>query len=379
MNPDFYNQSALVLDNGTFFLGTSIGSESEAFGEICFNTGMTGYQETITDPSYTSQIIVFTFPHVGNVGCNDQDLESITKTGTSGIILRETPTSDSNWRASQTLDSFLKTKSIAGISGIDTRKLTSEIRKKNISHCAIIKILTPNCIKIAHEKLKSMSDTGELANLASCKTPYTFYHDNKNTKTIVVIDYGCKENILRHLQNRNCNVVVAPYNATFEDISKYAPNGILLSNGPGDPRQTLQFTKNTILSILQNQIPLFGICLGHQLLALSLNLSVTKIPQGHRGINHPVKNYTTGTVEITPQNHGFAVMESNIPSHIQITHRSLFDNVIEGIAVKPDSQITIEGKTITIKYATSVQYHPESSSGPHDSEYLFDQFIANLN
>ena len=376
--------AVIIFDNKTYLLGTAFGSEiSETSGELCFNTAMTGYQEILTDPSYAKQAIVFSFPHIGNVGCNVEDNETTTKTTASCAIFREYPTNPSNFRAEESLETFMKRKGILAICNVDTRQIIQDIRLGKISRCIISRNI--HDIENLLKKIEKTSSTKSL-NLAkegSCESYYKYCEGkleqgSKKIKKIAVIDYGTKENILKILKDNNCEVHVFPWNVKFEEIASINPDGVLLSNGPGDPTATLPFIQNTILKILQNNIPLFGICLGNQLLGLVLGCKVEKLEQGHRGTNHPVLNYQTKKVEITTQNHGFAIVEENIPPFVEITHRSLFDGIIEGISLKSGQKITINGKEFTTGYAKSVQYHPESSGGPHDSLYLFHEFLSQI-
>ena len=372
--------AVIVFNNGTYLLGTAFGADvQEVSGELCFNTAMTGYQEILTDPSYSKQVITFSFPHIGNVGCNIQDDESTTKPTAQAAIFREYPTNPSNFRAEESLETFMKRKGILSICNLDTRQIIQDIRLGNISRCIISRNV--NDIASLLKKINEVPSTKNL-NLAkdgSCQKAYKYCEStNGVSKKVAVIDYGTKENILRIIQNAGMEVHVFPWNVKFEEIASINPNGVLLSNGPGDPRSTLPHTKATLVEILKNKIPLFGICLGHQLLALTLKCEVEKLEQGHRGTNHPVFNYDSKKVEITTQNHGFAVLEENIPSFVEITHRSLFDGIIEGIALKSGEEVTIDGVKFTSGYASSVQYHPESSGGPHDSFYLFEEFLSHI-
>lgn len=368
--------AVIVFENGTFLNGTAFGANiSEVYGELCFNTAMSGYQEILTDPSYAKQVVVFSFPHIGNTGCNTDDNETNVKPVASGAVFREYPTNPSNFRSEETFESFLQKKNILAICNIDTRDIVQNIRSGVISRCIISRDI--NNIPELLEKIKKVPSTKglNLAEEGSCKTHYKYCD---GTHKVAVIDYGTKENILRILKNAGMEVHIFPFNTKFEDIMAIKPSGVLLSNGPGDPVATLPYTKETIIKILEAQIPLFGICLGHQLLALTLGCNVEKLEQGHRGVNHPVFNYSTKKVEITTQNHGFAVLENNIPSFVEITHRSLFDGIIEGIRLKHNQNIVLDEIKINGGFASSVQYHPESSGGPHDSMYLFDEFIAKV-
>lgn len=372
-----YN-GVLALDDGTFYLG-KMPFEGKAAGELCFNTSMTGYQEAITDPSYIEQIITFTFPYIGNVGFNSEDTECGKKPSAKGIIIRNSITMDSSFRSEGNLIHFLKNKNIPVISNIDTRSLTHKIRAKKVSNCIISNIEKHRDIAELLKEVKSLPSMSgrELAHIST--TPYIYeYFKGTNQKTIAVIDYGIKENILRILSSYGFKIVVFPFNVTFKDISSVNPNGVFLSNGPGDPTETLKYTAFTLREIAKARIPLFGICLGHQLLAGLLGGNLVKLPQGHRGINHPVINLQTGQIEITPQNHGFACSEENMPSYMKITHRSLFDDIIEGIKIVEGAVVTALGETFTAGKIFAVQYHPEACAGPRDSKYLFDEFISYL-
>lgn len=351
----------IVFDDKTHLVGTAFGADTEKTqGELCFNTATTGYQEILTDPSYAKQIITFSFPHIGNVGCNKEDNETTTKEICSGAIFREYPTNPSNFRSEESFESFMKSRNLLAICNIDTRSIIEKIRTGKISKCIISRNV--NDLENLLNEISKVPSTKsiDLASESSIKKAYKYCD---GTHKVAVIDYGTKENILRILKNEGMEVHVFPANVSFDEINSIKPDGVLLSNGPGDPVSTLPKTKKTIENILDNKIPLFGICLGHQLLCLTAGCTVEKLEQGHRGTNHPVFNYQTKKVEITTQNHGFACVEKNIPKNVEITHRSLFDGIIEGIKVN--------GKG----FASSVQYHPESSGGPHDSMYLFKEFI----
>jgi carbamoyl-phosphate synthase small subunit len=380
INNSTKTDAILILPDGTVFKGFGIGKKNQVFGEICFNTSITGYQEILSDPSYCGQIITFTFPHIGNVGTNDDDLESQAPKA-SGLIVRESITSPSNYRSSGNLNDWLIKNNLTGISGIDTRKLTKIIREKGAKNIAIIyqDSISESDIKKVREKLNEVPDLNgvELAKKASVGKSYPWgkeaswnpkenIYDQSSQKKyrVVAVDYGAKLNILRCLTAIGCEVFVVPANATIDDILKHKPDGVFLSNGPGDPFETGKYAIPTINSIIEKNIPLFGICLGHQLLALACGAKTSKMHQGHRGANHPVQDLRTKKVEITSQNHGFCVDEKSLPDCLEVTHISLFDKTIEGIKVKD-------------KKAFSVQYHPESSPGPIDSFYLFEEF-ANL-
>lgn len=368
--------AVLCFTDGSFFLGKGIGKKGEAIGEVCFNTAITGYQEILTDPSYAGQIITFTFPHIGNVGCNIDDDEA-QKIFSNGLIVRENITLDSNFRSEISLNSWLVKNNLTGICGVDTRAITRRIRKEGAGN-VIISFLEEgeevDINKLA-EKIKDLPTLKgtELCSKVSTKEAYDW-----KTKTIplaevekekfthgykvVVMDFGVKENILNCLADHGFNLTILPAQSSFDEIMKYEPDGIFLSNGPGDPDATSKYAVPVIKEILEKKIPTFGICMGHQLLSTAAGLKTIKMFQGHRGANHPVKNLQNGVVEITSQNHGFCVSDKEIPSNVEITHISLFDKTIEGIRLK-DAPVF------------SVQHHPESSPGPHDSRYLFKQFI----
>jgi len=368
--------AALVLADGTVFYGKGIGAEGITTGEICFNTGMTGYQEVLTDPSYAGQIINFTFPHIGNVGCNPEDIEA-KKPAARGLIVREPITNPSNFRSTQHLNDWLKDNNITGISDVDTRAITRHIRTRGAQNVAIAHVARGEKIDIdaLKEELRTMpSMTGlELAASVTTLSKYEWnqgrwklgqgYPEFKNAKRhVVAIDYGEKFNILRSLASYGCKVTVVPGSTTAKDILSLKPDGVFLSNGPGDPAATGQYAIPVLRSLLDEGIPIFGICLGHQLLGLALGAQTEKMHQGHRGANHPVKDLQTGKVEITSQNHGFVVTQNGLPDDVEITHLSLFDGTVEGLRHKT-------------KPAFCVQYHPESSPGPHDSRYLFERFM----
>ncbi len=375
-----YKKAILILDNGYVFYGYNYGSNKLGIGEICFNTSMTGYQEIITDPSYSKQIINFTFPHVGNIGTNVTDLEA-KKSFASGIVTRQLPTNSSNWRSTMEFNDWLVYHNLPAIAGIDTRFLTKIIRKYDSTNALISppikneKDLTHlKTILTEHPSMKGL----ELSHEITTKNKYNWKEglhrllikiDNKPKKiseqlTIVAIDFGIKNNILRCLYEQNFNVIVLPQSTNLENILKYRPSGVFLSNGPGDPQATNKNVIKMIKNLTKIKIPIFGICIGHQLLALSLGAKTIKMRQGHRGANHPVKNYQNNSVEITSQNHGFEVEKETLPENLKITHKSLFDNSIEGIK---HSSLPI----------FSVQFHPEASPGPTDTSYLFKEFYMN--
>ncbi len=369
----------LVLDNKIVFKGIGLGYEGTATGEVCFNTSLTGYQEIISDPSYAGQIINFTFPHIGNVGINNEDLES-DKIWTRGAIFNSEITSPSNYRALKNLDEWLKKNKIIGLTGLDTRSLTNFIRDKGAPKGTISnnKKGKFNIKKLINNSIKWPGLDGlDLAKEVSTKKTYSwkgfktwrketgYKKSTKKIFRIVAIDYGIKKNILRYFSDYNCDVKVVSCKSTAEEISKLKPDGIFLSNGPGDPAATGKYAIKTIQKLIKEDYPIFGICLGHQILALALNAKTKKMKLGHRGANHPVKNLLNNKVEITSQNHGFEVIEQSLSKNLQITHKSLFDNSIEGIRLKS-------------RPVFSVQYHPEANPGPQDSQYLFKSFIQEI-
>ncbi|MBI1327453.1 MAG: glutamine-hydrolyzing carbamoyl-phosphate synthase small subunit [Alphaproteobacteria bacterium] len=366
----------IVLADGSIFYGKGFGAITEKVGEICFNTSLTGYQEILTDPSYASQIITFTFPHIGNTGTNLEDIETINPYAL-GLITRELPTEPSNWRNRTTFPNWLIQNNIVGIAGIDTRALTKRIRDIGAPNGVIAHNPT-GAFDINSLKEKAAAWPGlngmDLAKDVSCTQTYSWdettwtiesgYGKNEKPRAhVVAIDYGAKRNILRCLANTGVKVTVVPASASANDIMAHKPDGIFLSNGPGDPAATGQYAVPVIQEILKKNLPVFGICLGHQLLALSLGAQTTKMKLGHRGANHPVKDLQTGKVEITSQNHGFHVLPDTLPKDAEVTHVSLFDGTNEGFKLK--------GKPVF-----SVQYHPEASPGPHDSHYLFERFVG---
>ena len=369
----------LVLENKTLFKGIGIGYQGTATGEVCFNTSLTGYQEIISDPSYAGQIINFTFPHIGNVGTNKEDHES-DKIWTKGVIFNSEITSPSNYRSLANLDLWLKKNKIVGITGLDTRSLTNFIRDKGAPKGTIIfskngkfNIRKLTNITIKWSGLKNL----DLAEKVTTKKNYTwsgfktwkketgYLVNKKKLLHVVAIDYGIKKNILRYFSDFSCKVTIVSCKTNAKEILKLKPNGIFLSNGPGDPAATGKYAVLIIKELIKNNLPIFGICLGHQILALTLGAKTKKMKLGHRGANHPVKNFIKDNVEITSQNHGFEIIKETLPKNIEVTHKSLFDDCIEGIRLKN-------------KPIFSVQYHPESNPGPQDSVYLFKEFINNM-
>jgi carbamoyl-phosphate synthase small subunit len=369
----------LVLADGTVLEGLGLGATGHAVGEVCFNTAMTGYEEILTDPSYAGQIITFTFPHIGNVGTNEEDIETVNMAatpGARGVILRTAITEPSNFRATRHLDQWLKSRGVIGLSGLDTRALTALIREKGM----------PNAV-IAHEpsgkfdldalKKEAREWPGlvgmDLVPMVTSaqrfswdQTPWRWGEGyGRQTKPefhVVAIDYGIKRNILRLLASVGCKVTVVPAKTTSEEIFALNPDGVFLSNGPGDPAATGQYAVPVIKKLIDSGTPTFGICLGHQMLGIALGGKTMKMHQGHHGANHPVKDMTTGKVEITSMNHGFAVDKDSLPNNVEQTHVSLFDGSNCGIALKD-------------RPVFSVQYHPEASPGPRDSHYLFTRFV----
>ncbi len=371
--------AVLVLADGTVVEGFGIGAVGQAAGEVCFNTAMTGYQEILTDPSYAGQIITFTFPHIGNVGTNEEDVESVnaaSSSGVRGIVLAAPVTEPANWRASRHLDAWLKARGIVGLTGVDTRALTTLIREKGMPNAVIAHHpagdFDVDDLKARAAGLPSM-DGLDLVPMVMGAQRYHwdettwefgrgFGRQREGKHHVVAIDYGVKRNILRLLVDAGCRVTVVPATATAEEILSLQPDGVFLSNGPGDPAATGEYAVPVIRTLLERRVPTFGICLGHQMLGLAVGGRTTKMHQGHHGANHPVKDKTTGKVEITSMNHGFAVDPASLPATAVETHVSLFDGSNCGIA-------------LTDRPAFSVQYHPEASPGPRDSHYLFDRFV----
>ena len=371
--------AVVVLADGAVFWGRGFGAHTGAtppVAELCFNTSMTGYQETLTDPSYAGQIITFTFPHIGNVGTNGEDIEA-GSIAARGLIVKQDITEPANWRSTQHLDAWLRARGVAGIAGVDTRALTTRIRDGGPPTGVIC---FPADGKFDLDALRAQAEAWpglegmDLAKEVTCAQTYgwdeaayvwpTGYgRQDAPKRHVVAMDFGAKRNILRCLAAAGCKVTVVPATATAEDILRHKPDGVFLSNGPGDPAATGEYAVPAIQGVLSKGIPVFGICLGHQLLALALGARTYKLERGHRGANQPVKDLTTGKVEITSQNHGFAVDLTSLPAFVKPTHVSLFDGSNEGLAC-------------TDRPAFSVQYHPEASPGPTDSHYLFERFMA---
>ena len=366
---------ALVLGDGTVLWGHGIGAVGSSVGEVCFNTSMTGYQEIMTDPSYAGQIISFTFPHIGNVGTNDEDVETINP-AVRGLVLCTDITDPSNFRATEHLNQWLAARNLVGIAGVDTRRLTRRIRDKGAPHGTVIHAPDGD-INVD----QGISDAGswaglegmDLAKTVTCAQTYDwnqtvwslgagYGEQNAPRFHVVAVDFGAKHNILRCLASAGARVTVVPGSSTSEEVLAHKPDGVFLSNGPGDPAATGEYAVPMIQDVIDAGVPVFGICLGHQMLALALGARTEKMHMGHRGANHPVKDLTTGKVEITSQNHGFVVVPDSLPKGVKATHVSLFDGTLEGLE--------IDGKPVF-----SVQHHPEASPGPQDSHYLFDRFI----
>ena len=370
----------LVLADGTIVEGMGLGAEGEADGEVCFNTAMTGYQEILTDPSYAGQIITFTFPHIGNVGTNDEDVEAVAPSPTSGVrgcVLKTGVSDPANWRADRHLDQWLKARGIVGIASVDTRALTNHIRDNGMPNAVIVHrpdgTFDRDRLVRKAAQLPSMAGldlvpgvtTGESFGWHETRWRHgTGYGERRDAPhKVVALDFGIKRNILRILAEEGCDVTVLPATATAEDIMAEHPDGLFLSNGPGDPAATGEYAVGEIRKVVDAGVPTFGICLGHQILGLALGGRTTKMHQGHHGANHPVRDNTTGKVEIVSMNHGFALDRDSLPSDVEETHVSLFDGSNCGIQVRD-------------RPVFSVQYHPEASPGPQDSHYLFARFVS---
>jgi carbamoyl-phosphate synthase small subunit len=374
----------LALADGTIFQGKGVGAQGQAVGEVCFNTAMTGYQEILTDPSYMSQIVAFTFPHVGNVGVNIEDVEQFgagSETAARGAIFRDVPTPPANWRAERgamgSFDGWMERRGVVGLAGIDTRALTRRVREHGMPHGVIAH--SPDGKFDLGALVQAARDWSgivglDLAKDASCRQPFVFdeglwtwpegYAKAGEPKyEVVVLDYGVKRNILRALTSIGARATVVPADTSADAILARNPDGVLLSNGPGDPAATGQYAVPEIKKLVDSGKPVFGICLGHQMLALALGAKTVKMDQGHHGANHPVKDLTTGKVEIVSMNHGFTVDRDSLPGPVQETHVSLFDGTNAGLALKD-------------RPVFSVQHHPEASPGPTDSLYLFERFAG---
>jgi len=358
-----HKKAILLLADGTIFEGKSIGKEGTSFGEICYNTGMTGYQEIFTDPSYFGQLMIATNAHIGNYGVNNDEIES-DSIKISGLVCKNFSFNYSRDNAEDSLENYFEKQNLMAISDVDTRAVVRYIRDNGAMNALIS---TETDIEDLKEQLKAVPNMNglELASKVSTKKPYFFGEKNAPIK-ISALDIGIKKNILRNLAKRDCYIKVFPYDATFKDMNAFNPDGFFLSNGPGDP-EPLKEAQELAREIIKRDIPLFGICLGHQIIALANGISTYKMYNGHRGINHPVQNIITGKGEVTSQNHGFVVKREDVENHpdFEVTHIHLNDDTLAGMRMKN-------------KNCFSVQYHPEASPGPHDSSYLFDQFIANI-
>ncbi len=374
--------AALVLADGTVVYGQGLGAAGEAVGEVCFNTAMSGYQEILTDPSYAGQIITFTFPHIGNVGANTDDIENASATAATaarGVIFRAMATSPSNYRARLDLSAWLRRRGVIGIAGIDTRALTAHIRENGMPHGVIahspsgqfdIKAMTKRARDWAGLEGRDLAiDVTTLKTYTHTQTGWDWEKGYANYDGsgphIVVIDYGVKRNILRRLASEGCRVTVVPAKTNFDEIMELNPDGVVLSNGPGDPAATGEYAVPVIRELINNKTPILAICLGHQMLALAAGAKTVKMAQGHHGANHPVKDISTGKVEIVSMNHGFTVDSTTLPDNVEETHVSLFDGSNSGISLKDAPAI-------------SVQHHPEASPGPEDSFYIFRRFVEGL-
>lgn len=366
----------LVLEDGSVFRGSAIGAEGMTVGEVVFNTAMTGYQEILTDPSYAKQIVTLTYPHIGNVGVNQED-EECSAIWAAGLVIRDLPLLESNFRSKQSLDVYLKTRNILGIADIDTRRLTRILREKGAQNgCIMVGDTLDEANALSAAKAFAGLKGLDLAKEVTVKEPYVWNEgswalgegfqplSDKKYK-VVAYDFGAKRNILRMLVDRGCDLTVVPAETPAKDVLEMNPDGIFLSNGPGDP-EPCEYAIAAIQEFLQTDIPIFGICLGHQLLALASGAKTVKMKFGHHGGNHPVQDIDTGVVMITSQNHGFAADEDSLPANVKVTHKSLFDGSLQGIH-------------LTDKPAFSFQGHPEASPGPHDAAPLFDHFIELMN
>ena len=370
----------LALADGTIIEGFGLGAVGEAPGEVCFNTAMTGYEEILTDPSYSGQIVTFTFPHIGNVGANEEDIETVNmaaSAGVRGVIVQAPIGAPSSFRATRHFNEWLKARGIVGMSGLDTRALTAHIREKGMPNAILAHhpdgIFDIAALKARAAAIPAMDGLDLVPGVTGAQrydwdeTRWTlgegFGRRGPAKRRVVALDFGVKRNILRLLADEGCEVIVVPATTSADDILALKPDGVFLSNGPGDPAATGEYVAPVIRTLLERKTPTFGICLGHQMMALAIGAKTQKMHQGHHGANHPVMDYTTGKVEIVSMNHGFAVDSASLPANAKETHRSLFDGSNCGIA-------------LTDRPAFSVQHHPEASPGPQDSHYLFKRFVA---
>lgn len=367
-------KAMLILEDGRSFQGQAFGAKGHAVAEVCFNTSMSGYQEILSDPSYTDQMVCFTCPHIGNVGTNSDDMES-KKASVRGLIVRQATRITSSYRAQDSLQTWLEHHNVVGISDVDTRALTRHLRNKGALRGVIVSdgMLEKDALALANswQGLNGRDLVKQVSSQESYEWTEGSYDLDKqcvrstgHEHHIVALDFGCKDNILRLLADRACRITVMPCDTSAQAVLAYQPDGIFLSNGPGDPA-AVGYAVAMIKELLEHNIPIFGICMGHQLLSQALGLTTFKLKFGHRGGNHPVRHESTGKIDITSQNHGYAVSDAQLPDHIEITHRSLFDDTVEGLRLRN-------------KAVFSVQYHPEASPGPRDAEALFDQFISNI-
>lgn len=355
------NNGLLMLEDGTFFWGESVGAEGFFVGEVIFNTSMTGYQEILSDPSYAGQIISFTYPHIGNVGVNDDDKESL-RIWSGGVVMKNLSKFPSNWRASGDLQSALKSQKIIAISGIDTRKLTHILRKKgSLNACVMGGDVDPELALVQARAFPGLKNK-DLTTDVTCSSIYAWKAKSKDPFKVVVLDFGVKKSILQNLIDSGCHLTIVPAHSSAEEVLALEPDGVVLSNGPGDPSACTNAIE-TIHVLLEKGIPLFGICLGHQLLSLASGAKVFKMDHGHHGANHPIQELASGKVFISSQNHGFAVEEKSLPTCFEITHRSLFDGTIAGLKRKDKPVLGFQG-------------HPEASPGPHELQLLFQQFTT---
>ncbi len=371
-------QAVLTLEDGSIFQGRSIGASGETTGEVVFNTAMTGYQEILTDPSYARQLVTLTYPHIGNTGCNPEDDES-GQTQAAGLIVRDCPERHSNWRAAESLPDYLNRNGVVAIDGIDTRRLTRILREKGALGGAIVAGADIDAVSIERALELARSFPGmkglDLACEVTTSKRYEWcegswdldkaaWNDTAPGRHIVAYDFGVKRNILRMLADRGCSISVVPATTTADEVIAMQPDGVFLSNGPGDP-EPCDYAISAIRELLARKVPLFGICLGHQLLGLAAGAKTVKMKFGHHGANHPVQDLESGKVMITSQNHGFAIDESSLPKHVRPTHRSLFDDSLQGIELSNAPAFGFQG-------------HPEASPGPHDISGLFDRFIESI-